>query len=148
MENASKALIIAGAILLAILIISLGILILGQANDVISNSGMTQAELQAFNQKFTKYEESGSIKGSTVRSLVQEVLANNNSSNASDETYVSINKDNGTAKVTADKCNANLISLEAGENKSPVYGSGFSNTKTYSIECGYKNGRVAVINIK
>ena len=75
MENASKALIIAGAILLAILIISLGIMILGKAQDTINGSGMTQAEVQAFNEKFTKYE--GSQRGSSVRSLIQEVVSNN-----------------------------------------------------------------------
>lgn len=45
MENASKALIIAGAILLAILLISLGIMIFNQAQDTVTNSGMTEAEL-------------------------------------------------------------------------------------------------------
>jgi hypothetical protein len=89
MENASKALIIAGAILLAILLISLGIMIYNQAANAISNSGMSDAELTAFNQKFTKYE--GKQKGSTIRTLVQEVMSNNNSAQASDETRVSIN---------------------------------------------------------
>ena len=49
MENASKALIIAGAILLAILLISLGIMIFNQAQDTVNNSGMSQAEITAFN---------------------------------------------------------------------------------------------------
>ena len=40
MENASKALIIAGAILLAILIISLGILIFNQAQDTVGSVNM------------------------------------------------------------------------------------------------------------
>ena len=63
MENASKALIIAGAILLAILLISLGIMIFNQAQSAIDGSGMSDAELTAFNQKFTKYE--GKQKGRT-----------------------------------------------------------------------------------
>ena len=75
MENASKALIIAGAILLSILLISLGIMIFNQAQDTVSNSGMKQAEITAFNNKFTKYE--GTQKGSVVRSLIQEVIASN-----------------------------------------------------------------------
>ena len=78
MENASKALIIAGAILLAILIISLGIMIFNQAQDAVGNSGMSRAEIQSFNSQFTKYE--GAQKGSNVKALIQEV----NSSNASD----------------------------------------------------------------
>lgn len=75
MENASKALLIAGAILLAILLISLGIMIFTQAQDTVNNSGMSQAEVQAFNNKFLKYE--GTIKGATAKQLVNEVIANN-----------------------------------------------------------------------
>ena len=75
MENASKALIIAGAILLSILLISLGIMIFNQAQDTVNNSGMTEAEITAFNNKFLKYE--GTQKGSVVKSLVNEVIASN-----------------------------------------------------------------------
>ena len=75
MENASKALIIAGAILLAILLISLGIIIFSQAQDTVNNSGMTQAELQTFNEQFVKYE--GERKGTVVKSMMQEVFAVN-----------------------------------------------------------------------
>ncbi len=78
MENASKALIIAGAILLAILLISLGIMIFTQAQDTVSSSGMSQAEVQAFNSKFTKYE-GNAIRGSQVKSMIQEVRASNSS---------------------------------------------------------------------
>ena len=68
MENASKALIIAGAILLAILIISLGILIYNQASGVVNNNAMSEVETQNFNQKFTQYE-GNSVRGTTVRAL-------------------------------------------------------------------------------
>lgn len=80
MENASKALIIAGAILLAILLISLGILIFNQAQDTVNNSGMSQAEISAFNNKFIKYEGKQQ-KGSVVKSLISEVLASNADAN-------------------------------------------------------------------
>ena len=79
MENASKALIIAGAILLAILLISLGIMIFTQAQDTVTNSGMSEAELQSFNSKFLKYE--GNMKGTMVKSLIQEVSSNNGNEN-------------------------------------------------------------------
>ena len=75
MENASKALIIAGAILLSILLISLGILIFNQAQDTVSNSGMDQAAITAFNNKFLKYE--GTQSGSVVKSLINEAIASN-----------------------------------------------------------------------
>lgn len=143
MENASKALIIAGAILLSILLISLGIAIFSQAQSVIDGSGMTEAEVNSFNAKFTKYN--GKQKGSYIRSLVQDVLANNNNESASDETRVSINVNNGTITTTG---TATLIKLEAEPNKQPVYGANFSNTKTYTVSFQYNGSRIAVIDIK
>ena len=80
MENASKALIIAGAILLSILLISLGIMIFNTAQDTTRNSGMNQAQVSSFNNKFTKYEGE-KIKGSEVKSLIQEIIASNGDEN-------------------------------------------------------------------
>ena len=94
MENASKALIIAGAILLAILLISLGIIIFSQAQDTVNNSGMTQAELQTFNEQFVKYE--GERKGTVVKSMMQEVFAVN--ANGSGNTIKVVAND-GTSEV-------------------------------------------------
>ena len=78
MENASKALIIAGAILLSILIITLGILIFQQAQDTINSVDMSDAEKTAFNNKFLPYEGEN-VRGSQVNALAQAVLTNNQS---------------------------------------------------------------------
>lgn len=76
MENASKALIIAGAILLSILIISLGIMIFNQATSVLNNNSMTEVEIATFNQKFTQYEGTN-VKGSQVNSLLNQIVQSN-----------------------------------------------------------------------
>ena len=76
MENASKALIIAGAILLAILIISLGIMIYNQASGVVNNNAMTEVEVSSFNQKFQQYFGEN-VRGANVNSLLNAVRTNN-----------------------------------------------------------------------
>ncbi len=76
MENASKALIIAGAILLAILIISLGIMIYQQASGVVNNNSMTEVEVSTFNSKFEQYLGS-KVRGASVNALVNTVNTNN-----------------------------------------------------------------------
>ena len=76
MENASKALIIAGAILLAILIISLGIMIYNQASGVVNNNAMTEVEVTSFNQKFEQYF-GANVRGANVNSLLNAVRTNN-----------------------------------------------------------------------
>lgn len=147
MENASKALLIAGAILLAILLISLGIMIFNTASDTITSSGMSDMQQTTFNQKFEKYQ--GKQKGSAIRSLVQEVMANNNNDQASDETMVSINVANGSIamEISAGIPASPVVKLEAGTDKQPVYNN-FSNTTTYDVSFKHNKGRVAIIYIK
>lgn len=78
MENATKALIIAGAVLIAILLISVGIMVFNAANDPINqaaNSSEQQA-VQMFNESFTSYLGT-SVSGQQVRSLVSAIIASN-----------------------------------------------------------------------
>ena len=84
-----------------------------------------------------------------VRSLVQEVLTNNNSDAASDERYVTINATNPGVTGLTPKGTAALISLSAGgTNDQPKYGANFSNTKTYNVDFQYNGSRIAIIDIK
>ncbi|MBQ2835543.1 MAG: hypothetical protein IJE68_01745 [Clostridia bacterium] len=78
MENATKALLIAAAVLVAILIISLGIGIFNTASEQAENAGdLTQYEIQTFNDKFKKYE-GDSRTGSDVNALLDTVFSHNN----------------------------------------------------------------------
>ena len=98
MENASKALIIAGAILLAILLISLGIMIFNQAQSTVNEGGMSQAAKEAFNNKWLKYE--GTQKGSVVKSLINEVNVNNGDTSTPNVTLSGKNSTSAVATTT------------------------------------------------
>ena len=126
MENASKELIISGAILLAILLISLGIMIFNQAQDTVNNSGMSQAEITAFNNKFLKYE--GTKKGSEVKSLINEVISSNSDSNNA-ERKVKV-QGGGNAQATDTPTTA-----------------GVDTAKSYSVILSYQDGVVSLIII-
>ncbi len=79
MENASKALIIEGAILLSILIIAVGMFIFTSSQTTIQE-GATQISTQernAFNQQFIQYEKKQG--GANVGQLIQILIANCNS---------------------------------------------------------------------
>ena len=132
MENASKALIIAGAILLSILLISLGIMIFNTAQDTSKNSGMTQAQVSAFNNKFSKYE--GTIKGSEVRSLIQEVVASNGDDN---------NK-NASRQITINKDSKAIVSGTTADSSSIL------TTKSYTVKITEYNadGTIKTMEIK
>lgn len=76
MENASKALLIAGAILLCILIIAIGMFIYNSAQSTITDSltSLSTQEVEAFNNQFTSYE--GIQTGSNIRALTGRLIAN------------------------------------------------------------------------
>ena len=67
MENASKALIIAGAILLSILIIGLGMFIYQQAAGAMNGANLDPQKANAYNQEFLNYQ--GTISGANARAL-------------------------------------------------------------------------------
>ena len=129
MENASKALIIAGAILLAILLISLVIMIYNQAQNTVNNSGMSQAEIQAFNNKFTKYEATSGQPGSVVKSLVNEAISSN--------------ADTTTPGVAVTLGGATIVSA----NNTTATTNGVDTKETYKVSLSYTNGYVSAIAI-
>lgn len=78
MENGTKALLIAGAILVVILIIAVGMFVTNNATSTINDSigSMSTQEIEAFNLKFTMYE--GEQTGANIKALVGTLIANSN----------------------------------------------------------------------
>ena len=78
MENASKALIIAGAILLSILIIAIGMYIYTSAQAQVNNSltNMNTSEIEGFNSTFSSYD--GVQTGSSCKALIGRLISNAN----------------------------------------------------------------------
>lgn len=76
MENASKALIIAGAILVCIMIVAVGVNISKSSIATIetSMSSMSTQEVYAHNSKYTMYE--GEQTGANIKSLVNILISN------------------------------------------------------------------------
>lgn len=94
MENASKALIIAGAILLSILIIALGVFVFNQARSAMGNINMSEQEIAAFNSKFENY--AGDQKGSSVKSLISTLRNYNNTIDTSAAEYIDLKNGEAT----------------------------------------------------
>lgn len=90
MENASKALIIAGSILLALLIIGLGMVIYNNVVPLITNTGLDQQEIAAKNATYENYI-GDRIKGSRVKLLCDAVKNNNLTADESNTFTISIN---------------------------------------------------------
>lgn len=101
MENASKALIIAGAILLAIVLISLGLVVVQRTRNTIGNANVDQQEITSFNNQFESYIGPNKT-ASQVISLAQAVQASNVSEQSNGtKRYIEF-KSNATLNGTAD----------------------------------------------
>lgn len=78
MENASKAIIMAGGILIAIIIMSLLVMLFSQIGSVYNQEGenLTLEELEKFNKQFATYDRS--LYGSELLSLANLISDYNN----------------------------------------------------------------------
>ncbi len=125
MENATKALMIAGAVLLVILIIGIGMLIYNRSNDVIGQGTkkLDAIKVQQFNSTFSPYE--GKQSGSNVKALIGEIITHN-------------------ARMTQDDTTEYLIELELkGGSGSSGSGSSGSSTSDSKALAGYRQSIVS-----
>ena len=129
MENATTALLIAAAILVAILIISLGLAVYNKAANATDSADLSQAQVQAYNEKFLKYEGT-SKRGSEVNALLETVL-NYNMTAADTDPKVSVTGDVGLND------DGNGIKTRA------------ATSKLYSVSCtrDTKSGLVTTIDV-
>ena len=132
MENATKALMIAGAVLIAILIIGVGMMIYNSAQGSIegATSQVAQQEVEMFNSGFAQYE--GKRSGSQVKALISSVLNNNNKYGENgDNVPEKVVKVTGEGKTDATS-SADLSSIRA----SVVAGKQYNIALTYN-DFGY-----------
>ena len=135
MENASKALIIAGAILLAILIISLGILVYNQASDTVDEANLDTEEIETFNAKFLDYVGTGQ-SSATIDSLVSLINSSNAAeSNSARGLYITLTTKSG---VTSSSYSAPSQSVTTRPTTKPsAYSYTTTSTYTYNISAFY-----------
>ena len=126
MENASKALLIAGSILIVILLIAVGMMVFGGAQSNIEGSiaSMSSQEKEAFNNQYLMYN--GKQKGSSVKSMINKVIANNSNEGTH---VVNINGENEATDLSG------LLNE-------------VTSTATYTIEFGYTDGVISDITVK
>ena len=106
---------------------SIGLLTYNQAADVVNESSMSEVEMNAFNAKFEQYE--GVQSGSTVRALLQSVIANN------------ISEMNGDRKVEV----SGVVTMSKDDTSVPT--DEINTGSTYNVELQYTEGLVSGIII-
>lgn len=141
MENASKALIIAGAILLSILIIGIGVFIYNQAAGTIKKANLSSQEISQYNSEFTAYEGEN-ISGTQAMALCDLVKQHNLANQTDLSKQIEVVSQAATDK-DSDSFNATQTATATNVKKS--LRSGY----TYTISFGYdsKTGFVTQIGI-
>lgn len=122
MENASKALLIAASVLIAVVLIAFGIRILTTVSEPTDelNSTMNTSKVAAFNNKYTQYV--GTKNKAQVASLLNVIIANN-ATNAAHKVQV-----NGSYQIAT-----KLNNLTNGNFTVTVDSSCYNNASGYLI---------------
>lgn len=149
MENASKALIMAGAILIAIMIISLGILVFSRmSSSAKSAANMDEQEIANFNSKLTPYIGQN-VNGSQVNALIQLVISIDKSAESAKDTTKVV-----SIEYPIDDAESNKNTIYVDESgavketheeypKRVITGAG----KFYKVEAKYKDGLIREITV-
>ena len=144
MENASKALIIAGAILLAIAIIGIGMAVYNNAADSISGADMTEEEVTAYNASFNTYE--GRIRGSRAKTLVNTVKTHNlAATDDSEKIQVLLDSSNTDSEVNVSDVDSDSTETSYLQEVASEILSG----QTYNVTFGYdsSSGMITTVYI-
>lgn len=141
MENATKALLIAAAVLVAILIISLGIVVYQMASETISSVNFSGQEVQAFNDQFMQYQGDNK-RGSEVNALLKTVLQANMKSRAEGLTPTLGAKFVSVVDATSQGCDLDFDATTTGTAK-------FDTAQLYSVAIQYDadTGFVSTITV-
>lgn len=143
MENASKALIMAGGVLIGVLIISLAVYLFvdfGSTSAQINDQN-TQKQLTEFNSKFTSYENYYSITIYDIITLAGYANENN--------TYYGVTSDDGEYYINVKIGNTSILNVAEMKLLDDYVSSDgtFKNFKCTEIKY-QENGRVKSITFK
>ena len=137
MENASKALLIAGAILICILLIAIGMYIYNSANATVDSavSQMSQQEKDIYNAKVKSYL-GDTVKGSEVKSMIDNIISMNQENVGKSGKFISIEVMGSFSKLTQEQQTA-LSATKALTNFNT--GNNATNGANLATECQKAN---------
>ena len=120
MDNASKALIIAGAVLISVMLVSIGVLIFNRATDTV-NTALTEQDrvaIEMTNQKYKQYQ--GNSKNRTLVVELLSLIKQDYLANAEHTVEVTLNNtpagNSTTVKPDSNNIDATIDKIQKGTN--------------------------------
>lgn len=150
MENATKALIMAGAILISILLISVGLILFNSTSGMVDQAASSSdyMSISIFNSRFTQHFGTN-ISGSQAKAFVNSIIINNSYS-SNPKLLVNLCDKNGTHIINGHSSTvqelqtlSNHISVTSKYN---IYAT--TNCGEAGSTGGYRNGYLRCISIK
>lgn len=134
MENASKALLFAAGILIAIILISVAVYIVSMSQEAMggTKNAMTKVQLMQFNQQFTTFE--GRTTGSQIKQLISTI--NTNNTNDPDQL------------VDLDVSGCSGVTLTGTKEAGDFSTRGLGSSAKYDVSFEYQNEAVSKVIIK
>ena len=145
MENASKALIIAGAILISIMIIGLGAAIFSKAKSNVNSQNLNSEVAQAQNEKFSSYI-GDRMTASEVKSLMSVIRTNNITGASSDDFFD--NKLTDSAEVSSAVKSGKTYHVYVKNSKAVKDSDAEKEPTDENAESYYSNGYIRVICVE
>ena len=152
MENATKALLIAAAVLVAIIIISITLVIVNQGQEAASGADLSELEAAEFNAPFLMYE-GNNVSTDQLNVLLGTVFQHNKQELASGKKrYVDVSlvyetrKPAGTASRREITVLATKVLLKESRTTSNTVPS-ISGSKYYTVECRYTGTIITSITV-
>ena len=148
MENASKALIIAGAILISILIVGLGVIIYNKVSGIAQSGTLSEQEISAHNSPIEQ-QFGDHVSGTNVKSLLSKVNSNNRTAMTNDEKignliYVQLD---GSDITDGTSGTVDTSGIKTGRTYTvAIAGSGYSDEDKYGTSY-WANGYIKSITI-
>lgn len=143
MENASKALLIAGAILLVIAIIGIGMAIFGQAQGVL-DTGANQIDalaVQTHNSMFDAYIDK-TVKGKNIKELATKLASYNPGADTNYQVTMTL-----TGASETDVVLVNTTGLVAGTDGKTNLSTNITSTYNYEVTGDYDVGTGIITKI-
>ncbi len=149
MENASKALIIAGAILISILLIGLGVYVYQTASSATSTVDLSSQAAQAQNNQFRSYFGER-VQAAQVKNLMNAIRSNNITGETAAEQktiYVLYNGNQSTTTAISQAVKPGKTYWVDAENETAISDERTEESITLSSPAYYQTGYLRVISV-
>ena len=131
MENAVKALLIAAAVLIAILLISMVMGVFNTGAEQINNADLSDQETQQFNDKFLQYVGTN-LSGSKVNALLKTV---HNHNNVQEDDFRKVEVDGNAVDVNTNSA----VEINDSDYPSTTSAPSVSTGRRYDVEAFYED---------